>query len=71
SLDITTNKIPVVERRGSNSFIHALLLERYAFRHDPFGPAREPQRMVTREGVERLQYRCCFLWVHVEAAVLA
>ncbi|URD87467.1 Adenylate isopentenyltransferase [Musa troglodytarum] len=29
-LDITTSKIPVVERSGgSNSFMHALLLERY------------------------------------------
>uniref|UniRef100_A0A804I0P6 Uncharacterized protein n=1 Tax=Musa acuminata subsp. malaccensis TaxID=214687 RepID=A0A804I0P6_MUSAM len=70
-LDITTNKIPVVERSGSNSFIHALLLERYDSRRNPFGPDGEPQRRVTGEEVERLRHRCCFLWVHVEAAVLA
>ncbi|CAL9063725.1 unnamed protein product [Musa banksii] len=112
-LDITTNKIPVVERRGvphhllgeldpaagelppvgfrdlaeraigdisarrrvpvlaggSNSFIHALLSDRYDPRRDPFGPAGARWRRVTE--VEGLRYRCCLLWVHVEAAVLA
>ncbi|KAJ8498394.1 hypothetical protein OPV22_008946 [Ensete ventricosum] len=113
-LDITTNKIPMAERRGvahhllgeldpaagelspagfqalassaigdisarrrlpvlaggSNSFIHALLSDAYDPERDPFCPAEAPGRIrLTRQ--EGLRYRCCFLWVHVEAAVLA
>ncbi|THU44544.1 hypothetical protein C4D60_Mb02t08500 [Musa balbisiana] len=71
AIDITAcRRVPVLAG-GSNSFIHALLLERYDSRCDPFGPDGEPQRRMTGEEVERLRHRCCFLWVHVEAAVLA
>lgn len=45
---------------GSNSYIHALLAEHYDPRSDPFGSVRR----------ERFRYRCCFLWVDVDAAVL-
>ncbi|KAG6493632.1 adenylate isopentenyltransferase-like [Zingiber officinale] len=107
-LDITTNKIPVADRRGvphhllgeldpaagellpsgfralascaiedisargripvvaggSNSFIHALLSDRFDPRYDPFR-----ERSSARK--EALRSRCCFIWVHVEAATLA
>ncbi|XP_042386152.1 adenylate isopentenyltransferase-like [Zingiber officinale] len=107
-LDVTTNKMPVVDRRGvphhllgeldpstgelppagfrslashligdisargripvvaggSNSFIHALLSNRFDPLTDPFGGRWRPVK-------EGLRYRCCLIWVHVEAAVLA
>ncbi|KAM0945833.1 putative transferase [Dioscorea sansibarensis] len=47
---------------GSNSYIHALLAEHYDPRSDPFGSGSVRQ--------ERFRYRCCLLWVDVDAAVL-
>nr|XP_019702447.1 adenylate isopentenyltransferase 1, chloroplastic [Elaeis guineensis] len=58
-------RLPVVAG-GSNSFIHALLAARHDPRVDPF--ALGDRR---RGRLERLRYPCCFLWVDVEAAVLA
>ncbi|KAJ0971533.1 hypothetical protein J5N97_019492 [Dioscorea zingiberensis] len=51
---------PAVLAGGSNSYIHALLTDHYDPRSDPFRSVRR----------ERLRYRCCFLWVDVDAAVL-
>lgn len=106
-LDITTNKLPLEERRGvphhllgeldpaagelppagfrslakaavariaargrapvvaggSNSYIHAMMVDRYDERENPF--AGSPTRR------HRLRYRSCLLWVDVEAAMLA
>ncbi|KAG1368117.1 Adenylate isopentenyltransferase 1, chloroplastic [Cocos nucifera] len=58
-------RLPVVAG-GSNSFIHALLAARHDPRVDPFASGDR-----RRGRMERLRYRCCFLWVDVEAAVLA
>ncbi|XP_074560811.1 adenylate isopentenyltransferase 8, chloroplastic-like, partial [Curcuma longa] len=56
-------RIPMVAG-GSNSFIHALLSDRFDPRSDPFG-----ERSSARK--EALRSRCCLIWVHVDAAVLA
>ncbi|KAG0492998.1 hypothetical protein HPP92_006396 [Vanilla planifolia] len=107
-LDITTNKIPISERRGvphrllgeidpaageipaagfrslasaavaeicsrgripvvaggSNSYIHAMMVDQYDPKEDPFGRDRLP-----RHG--RLRYQSCLIWVDVESKVLA
>ncbi|KAG6482832.1 adenylate isopentenyltransferase-like [Zingiber officinale] len=65
------DRLPVIAG-GSNSFVHALLSERFDPQSDPFvdedaGEEEEKGRRRRR----LLRYRCCFLWVHVEAAVLA
>ncbi|PKU61925.1 adenylate isopentenyltransferase-like [Dendrobium catenatum] len=57
----TRGKIPVIAG-GSNSYIHAMMVNGYDPRIDPFsGPPA---------GRHRLRYRSCLLWVDVEAAVL-
>ncbi|WOL03983.1 hypothetical protein Cni_G12704 [Canna indica] len=63
--DVSARRRLPVLAGGSNSFVHALLSERYDPKSDPFGPA------AVEKADGRLRYRCCFLWVHVEAAVLA
>lgn len=55
-------KLPVVAG-GSNSFIHALLVDRFHPDSDPFNGS-DP---VSAE----LRYQCCFLWVDVSFAVLS
>ncbi|RWW83261.1 hypothetical protein BHE74_00008233 [Ensete ventricosum] len=111
-LDVTTNKMPVVERcgvphhllgevdpaagevspaafremaaraiagitgrgllpvvaGGSNSMVHAAMAVSYDPERSPFA-ADWRWRRKRREGA--LRYRCCFLWVDVEAAALA
>ncbi|WCJ24510.1 Adenylate isopentenyltransferase [Euphorbia peplus] len=106
-LDVTTNKIPIPDRRGiphhllgvfdpkdgeltpsefrltaglavsdivsrqkmpllvggSNSFIHALLVDRFNPGLDVFDPRSD--RISTQ-----LRYKCCFLWVHVSFPLL-
>uniref|UniRef100_A0A7N0ZVF4 Adenylate isopentenyltransferase n=1 Tax=Kalanchoe fedtschenkoi TaxID=63787 RepID=A0A7N0ZVF4_KALFE len=52
---VARRKLPVVVG-GSNSFIQALV-----------GDQIDP---VDREGIRRLRYRCCFLWIDVEMQVL-
>ncbi|CAL9191917.1 unnamed protein product [Musa hybrid cultivar] len=66
------HRVPVLAG-GSNSFIHALLSDPYDPKRDPFCPAEAPERirLTRQEAEEGLRYRCCFLWVHVDAAVLA
>ncbi|XP_020584984.1 adenylate isopentenyltransferase-like [Phalaenopsis equestris] len=54
-------RIPVIAG-GSNSFIHAMLVNGYNPKSDPFAG--------TPVGSHRLLYRSCMLWVDVEAAVL-
>ncbi|CAL9160782.1 adenylate isopentenyltransferase-like [Musa acuminata AAA Group] len=61
-------RIPVVAG-GSNSFIHAAMAGRYDPRQSPF-TAGWPRR-TTRKEAGALRYRCCFLWVDVDAAALA
>ncbi|XP_074580298.1 adenylate isopentenyltransferase-like [Curcuma longa] len=56
-------RIPVVAG-GSNSFVHALLSDRFDPLSDPFRERWKPVK-------EGLRYRCCLIWVHVDAAVLA
>ncbi|RWV91084.1 hypothetical protein GW17_00046659, partial [Ensete ventricosum] len=68
-LDITTNKMPLVVAGGSNSFIHAAMAGRYDPRQSPF--AAGWRRRTTRKEAGALRYRCCFLWVDVDAAALA
>ncbi|XP_030447565.1 adenylate isopentenyltransferase-like [Syzygium oleosum] len=48
---------------GSNSFIHALLVERFDLETDVFGG------LISPAGPE-LRYDCCFLWVDVSLPVL-
>ncbi|CBI27009.3 unnamed protein product, partial [Vitis vinifera] len=55
-------KLPVLAG-GSNSFIHALLVDRFDSESDPFNGSDS----VSTE----LRYRCCFLWVDVSFAVLS
>ncbi|KAJ8486497.1 hypothetical protein OPV22_018982 [Ensete ventricosum] len=53
---------------GSNSFIHAAMTGRY----DPVrSPFEAGWRLLTRMEARALRYRCCFLSVDVDAAVLA
>ncbi|URD99083.1 Adenylate isopentenyltransferase [Musa troglodytarum] len=53
---------------GSNSFIHAAMTGRY----DPVrSPFEAGWRLLTRREARALRYRCCFLSVDVNAAVLA
>lgn len=61
------DRLPVIAG-GSNSFVHALLSERFDPQSDPFGDEDAGEE---EKGRRLLRYRCCFLWVHVEAAVLA
>ncbi|URD76620.1 Adenylate isopentenyltransferase [Musa troglodytarum] len=95
-LDITTNKIPVVERRGVPHHLLGELdpaageLPPVGFRalaERAIGDISARRRVPVLAGgsnsfihallsdrvteVEGLRYRCCLLWVHVEAAVLA
>lgn len=63
--DITArNKVPVLVG-GSNSFVHALLVDRFDPESDVFDdrPARPGH-------CRELRYSCCFLWVHVSSKVL-
>ncbi|WOK93024.1 hypothetical protein Cni_G01716 [Canna indica] len=69
-VDIAARRRLPVLAGGSNSFVHALLVDRFDLRNDPFGALRRP-RAGREEAEEGLQFRCCFLWVHVEPAVLA
>ncbi|KAJ9694349.1 hypothetical protein PVL29_010041 [Vitis rotundifolia] len=55
-------KLPVLAG-GSNSFIHALLVDRFDSESDPFNGSDS----VSTE----LRYHCCFLWVDVSFAVLS
>ncbi|KAF8035755.1 hypothetical protein BT93_C1704 [Corymbia citriodora subsp. variegata] len=48
---------------GSNSFIHALLVERFDPEADVFGGLGSPAS-------PELRYDCCFLWVYVSLPVL-
>ncbi|CAL9089216.1 adenylate isopentenyltransferase-like [Musa acuminata AAA Group] len=59
-------RLPVVAG-GSNSFIYAAMAGSYDPGRSPFAGGWKAGRR--REG--RLRYRCCFLWVDVEAATLA
>ncbi|KAK8948644.1 hypothetical protein KSP39_PZI005654 [Platanthera zijinensis] len=54
--------IPVVAG-GSNSYIHAMMVDRYDERENPFAGAPAARH--------RFRHPSCFLWVDVEAAVLA
>ncbi|PKA65294.1 Adenylate isopentenyltransferase 1, chloroplastic [Apostasia shenzhenica] len=56
-------RLPVVTG-GSNSFIHAMLVDRYDPGEDPFAAAPS-------SAARRLRCPCCLLWVDVEKAVLA
>lgn len=58
----SNRKVPVIAG-GSNSFIHALVADRFDPKSDPFaeGLSRHPHRF---------RYRCCFIWVDVERAAL-
>ncbi|XP_074556451.1 adenylate isopentenyltransferase-like [Curcuma longa] len=59
-------QLPVVTG-GSNSFIHAALAGSFDPRWSPFeAPWGRPTRRKAA-----LRYRCCFLWVNVDAAALA
>ncbi|KAL0924209.1 hypothetical protein M5K25_005021 [Dendrobium thyrsiflorum] len=55
-------RIPVVAG-GSNSYIHAMMVDRYDERENPFAADYAARH--------RLRYRSCLLWVDVEAEVLA
>lgn len=58
-------RLPVVAG-GSNSFVHAAMVDRYDPRLDPFAPERRLQPDV----INGLRYRCCFLWVDVQEELL-
>ncbi|XP_009394636.3 adenylate isopentenyltransferase [Musa acuminata AAA Group] len=60
-------RLPVVAG-GSNSMVHAAMAGSYDPERSPFA-ADWRWRRKRREGA--LRYRCCFLWVDVEAAALA
>ncbi|XP_020588930.1 adenylate isopentenyltransferase-like [Phalaenopsis equestris] len=55
-------RVPVVAG-GSNSYIHAMMVDRYDERENPF--------VGTSVARHWLRYRSCLLWVDVETAVLA
>ncbi|KAJ4884218.1 hypothetical protein Rs2_34311 [Raphanus sativus] len=59
--DITSRKKLPIIAGGSNTFVHALLAERYDPKIDPFGSSS-----ICRE----LRYNCCFIWVDVSETVL-
>ncbi|KAJ0256226.1 Adenylate isopentenyltransferase 1 [Hirschfeldia incana] len=59
--DITSRKKLPIIAGGSNTFVHALLAERFDPRTDPFGSGS-----ISRE----LRYNCCFIWVDVSETVL-
>ncbi|KAL0800944.1 hypothetical protein Bca101_056120 [Brassica carinata] len=59
--DITSRKKLPIIAGGSNTFVHALLAERFDPEIDPFGSSS-----VCRE----LRYNCCFIWVDVSETVL-
>ncbi|KAG0495075.1 hypothetical protein HPP92_006069 [Vanilla planifolia] len=61
--DLLARRIPVVAG-GSNSHIHAMMVDQYDPKEDPFGRDRLP-----RHG--RLRYQSCLIWVDVESKVLA
>ena len=58
-------KLPIAVG-GSNSFIHALLVERF----DPESNVFDESSPATRPELTRLRYECCFLWVDVFFPVL-
>ncbi|CAA7058163.1 unnamed protein product [Microthlaspi erraticum] len=60
---ISRKKLPIIAG-GSNSFVHALLAERFDSKIDPF--ASGSSSSICRD----LRYDCCFLWVDVSETVL-
>ncbi|CAN8243915.1 unnamed protein product [Cochlearia groenlandica] len=62
---ISRNKTPIIAG-GSNSFVHALVAERFDPRIDPFVSGSSGTGSICRG----LRYECCFLWVHVAESVL-
>ncbi|CAM8876520.1 unnamed protein product [Rhodiola kirilowii] len=58
---VSRRKVPLLVG-GSNSFIHALLAERFDTNTDPFS--------VSGSVSSSLRYACCFLWVDVSIPVL-
>lgn len=59
---ISRKKLPIIAG-GSNSFVHALLAERFDSKIDPFASGSSS---ICRD----LRYDCCFLWVDVSETVL-
>ncbi|CAN8269031.1 unnamed protein product [Cochlearia groenlandica] len=55
-------KLPVIAG-GSNSFVHALLVDRYNPETNPFD---DNESLIS----SKLRYDCCFLWVDVSVSVL-
>ncbi|KAL1221884.1 Adenylate isopentenyltransferase 1 [Cardamine amara subsp. amara] len=55
-------KLPIIAG-GSNSFVHALLAERFDPKIDPFGSG---SGLISRD----LRYECCIIWVDVSEIVL-
>lgn len=56
------NKLPIIAG-GSNSFVHALLAERFDPKIDPFGSG-------SGSICKDLRFKCCLLWVDVSEIVL-
>lgn len=65
--EITARRRVPILAGGSNSFIHALLVDRFDPESDVFD-----ERPVESEpaGPSELRYKCCFLWVDVSVRVL-
>ncbi|KAK7343404.1 hypothetical protein VNO77_12115 [Canavalia gladiata] len=65
--DITSRrKLPIVVG-GSNSFVHALLVERFNPESNVFDESLSSSLAISSE----LRYRCCFLWVDISFPVLS
>ncbi|KAA0034562.1 adenylate isopentenyltransferase-like [Cucumis melo var. makuwa] len=59
------NKLPILVG-GSNSFIHAMLVNRFNPNHDVFTNCI-PKPLISSD----LRYRCCFLWLDVAFPILS
>ncbi|ESQ28424.1 hypothetical protein EUTSA_v10019632mg [Eutrema salsugineum] len=64
--DITSRKKVPIIAGGSNSFVHALLAERFDPKSDPFASGSSDSSSICRD----LRYDCCLLWVDVSESVL-
>ncbi|KAK7275263.1 hypothetical protein RIF29_16373 [Crotalaria pallida] len=68
--DITSRrKLPIIVG-GSNSLIHALLVEKFNPELNVLDEFAPPSQLNDQPELTRLRYECCFLWVDVSFQVL-